>query len=239
MIGCEFFSQATILATRKDIAETSDEKLLGNIPGRISAGSKPFLQSISAFRKCFQSLPACVSLTKFAPSILPQNCSVLIGLNGQDFSWEVEKFILRCQEAGAAYASTNTSKLTSEYGEGGMNESFRTIILSSSCVLGRAPKEWEAVFSSVGINNTVGMSVGNLECNVGGPEHSCSKMAAKVEYLPTTFGKYQFMACNDDDIVTLNGRRIIASMGPFPLRNRDICSVGPRVFVFIHKYRSK
>lgn len=162
---------------------------------------------------------------------------MLIGLTASDFSWEVEKFVSLCTDAGASYASVNTSTLSREFGEGGENQSFRTILLSSSCTLGRASKESQKIYNSVGINNTLGMSVGNLACNIGGPEYSCSEVAAKVEYLPTTFGKFQFMACNDDDIITLNGRRIIASMGPFPLRNRDICSVGARVFIFIQKYR--
>ncbi len=71
-----------------------------------------------------------------------------------------------------------------------------------------------------------------LHC-LGGPDYSCSEMAARIKILPNFFGKYQIVACNDDNIVSLNGQCMIASMGPFFIWNGDICSIGARVFVFI------
>jgi len=44
---------------------------------------------------------------------------------------------------------------------------------------------------------------------------------------------FEFAACNDDDIVTLNGEQVKFSMGSFPLESESICGVGSRVFMFI------
>ena len=55
-------------------------------------------------------------------------------------------------------------------------------------------------------------------------------------YIPSSESKFRLSACNDDDVVTINGKRIIARMGHFPLKNRDVCSVGARVFVFVDDY---
>lgn len=186
-----------------------------------------------------KTLPTCIPLNKFVPSPLPHKSAMLIGLAGSKFSWDVKKFSTLSFDAVAAYAAANSSTLLTEFGEGGNNERFRAVMLSQSCTFGRASKESKKIHSSILMSDTLGMSVADLDCDVGGPEHSCSEMAARIERLPTKFGKFQIVACNDDDIVTLNGRRIIASMGPFPIRNRDICSIGARVFVFISEYKSK
>ncbi len=186
-----------------------------------------------------RSLPSCLPLNRFAPSSLPRDAAMLIGLTGSKFSWDVDKFAASSFDAVANYAAVNLSTLLTEFGEGGCNERFRAVMLSQSCTFGRASKESKKIYSSILINDTLGMSLGDLDCDIGGPEYSCSEMAARIEHSPTKFGKYQIVACNDDDIVTLNGRRIIASTGPFPIRNRDICSIGARVFVFIRKYKPK
>jgi hypothetical protein len=79
----------------------------------------------------------------------------------------------------------------------------------------------------------IGAGVGVIDCNIGGAPLSCSETAATIRYAPTTAGDFQFTALNDDDIVTLNGKRITPGMGSFPLFNEDICTVGARVFVFL------
>ena len=88
---------------------------------------------------------------------------------------------------------------------------------------------------SSNISSTLGLPVGDLDCNVGGPENYCSEMAAMVQYLQSRCGNFQFVAFNDNDIVTLNGQRMSTTAGPLPLRDRDVCSVGARVFVFIEE----
>mmetsp|Transcript_6650 Transcript_6650/g.11843 ORF Transcript_6650/g.11843 Transcript_6650/m.11843 type:complete len:1765 (-) Transcript_6650:235-5529(-) len=230
--GTKGTSKATILATRKDIADMSEKLLLHNISdyisGHLSSVSKTFLQS-SQTPDRFQQLPACVSSTRFVPPML-------IGLQASDVAWEIEKFIEACQDASALEAVASYSKLFNEFGAAGANRLFRTFLLSPSCTIGRASKGTQNTFlPSDHVNSTLGMPVGNLECNIGGPDYSCSEMAAKIQFLPSKYGNFQFMACNDDDIVTLNGQRITESRGALPLRDRDVCSVGARVFVFFYQ----
>lgn len=181
-------------------------------------------------------MPTCVSLIGSAPSVLPRKCALLIGLTASDFSWTVEEFMLASQQAGASNASTSAVDLMQEFGKVGTNQSFRSMVLSSPCILGQASAESQRVYSSIRIRNTMGMTVDRVDCNIAGPERSCSEMAAKIEHLPTQYTNFQFTACNEDDIVTLNGMRIFGSMGAFPLKNGDICGVGARVFVFIEHY---
>jgi len=241
--GTKGTSKATILATRKDIADMSEKQLLHNISshisGHFSSISKSFLQSSQASDKKFQQLPASSSLDMLAPPMRPGSNAVLIGLQASDFGWKMKKFIDACQDASAQNAVALSLKLSNEFGAVGANRSFCTFLLSPSCTMGRASNGSQNPFlSSDHVKSTLGMPVGNLECNIGGPDYSCSEMAAMIQFLPSKFGNFQFMACNDDDIITLNGQRISASMGPRPLRNKDVCSVGARVFVFIEKVAS-
>ena len=236
--GTKGTSKATILATRKDIADMSEAKLLQNVSnyasGRLSSVSKTFLRTNQS-----------TSVQKMNLNHPLRPCTaVLVGLTASDFGWEMQKFINTCQNTlGAQNEAILRIKLTTEFGTTGVNRSFCAFVLSSPFTLGRVSKAAcqnsflaprpASTATSTG-TSTLGMSVGgNVDCDIGGPNYSCSGMAAMIEYMPSKFGNFQFMACNDDDIVTLNGQRVTASTGPLPLRDRDVCSVGARVFVFI------
>lgn len=237
--------KATILGTRKDIADKSDLSLHANIPGRICYGSNVFLQSMQSCEKYAQSLPACIPLNAHAPLPAPRRCALLIGLRATDFSWQVMDFITSCQNMAIRnYLSVSSTELYGEFGMSGINVCFRTMILSSSCILGRASDESEAKYSSVhalnrlntNVESTMGMTVCDVDCDVNGPKRSCSPKAAEIMYMPSNESNFRLAACNDDDIVTINGQRIVARTGHFPLKNRDVCSVGARVFVFVDTY---
>ncbi|KAL9187620.1 hypothetical protein ACHAXT_005998 [Thalassiosira profunda] len=235
--GTKGTSKTTLLTTRKDIADMSERLLLHHVSGHFLSASDNFLRSIQTAGRKFK-LPACVPLSRFAPPLRGERSrALLMGLPPGEFGWEVEKFIAACATAGAANAAGSFATLSVEFGAAGANKSFRAMLLSKSCTLGRAskPSPINLSSSSVQAESTLGMPVGSLDCNVGGPEHSCSERAAKIEYLPSAHSNFQFMACNDDDIVTLNGQRVSAKSGPLPLKHRDICGVGARVFVFIEK----
>ena len=237
--GTKGTSKATILATRKDIADMSETKLLQNVSnyasGRLLSVSKTFLQTNQS-----------TSVQKKNLNHPLRSCTaVLIGLTASDFGWEMQKFINTCQNTlGAQNEAILRVKLTTEFGSTGVNRSFCAFVLSSSFTLGRVSKAAcqnsflipprPASLATSTSTSTLGMSVGgNVDCDIGGPTHSCSELAAMIEYLPSKYGNFQFMACNDDDIVTLNGQQVTAGTGPLPLRDRDVCSVGARVFVFI------
>ena len=225
--GTKGTSKATILATRKDVGGMNEAQLLSNVSGftsgKLSSVSKTFLQQ----------------QTTAAKSLSSSSAALLIGLDAIDFGWNTKTFVDSCDPNDMVGLSI---KLTTEFGANGPNKSFRAFVLSSPFTLGRTTSNAHenryltSESSQAAISGTtLGMAVGNVDCNVGGPDHSCSGMAAKIELVPTKYGKFQFMACNDDDIVTLNGQRVTASTGPCPLRDRDICSVGARVFVFVEK----
>lgn len=236
--------KATILGTRKDIADKNDLSLYANIPGRICSGLNSFLQSMQTYDKYSQSLPACIPLNVHAPSPAPRHCALLIGLQANDFSWQVMDFIASCQNIAInKYLPASSTELYGEFGHSGINVYFRTMIISSSCILGRASIESQKMYSSVhalnrmnAIESTMGMTVGDVDCDVHGPKRSCSAKAAEIIYMPSNESNFRLAACNDDDIVTINGERIVARTGHFPLKNRDVCSVGARVFVFVDTY---
>jgi len=233
--GTKGTSKALILATRKDIAKMDEKELLSNVSNYTSVKH--------------HSIPKTFLPTGESTSLRPPLKALLIGLNSIDFGWEVQKFIKTCQESLSLTQSEVglTIKLTTEYGKDGPNKSFCACMLSSSFTLGRAtggqknkylpPSDALSNTSAPGVSSTstLGMSIDGVDCDIGGPEGSCSEMAAKIEYLPSKHGIFQLMACNDDDIVTLNGQRITASTGPHPLCDKDVCSVGARVFVFIEQ----
>jgi len=240
--GTKGTSKATILGTKKDIADRNDSSLHDNIPGRIGFGSNAFLQSVHSCDKYSQSLPVCIPLNTHAPSPAPRRCALLIGLQANDFSWQVMDFIASCQNIAIRnHLSVSSAELYGEYGIPGMNIYFRTMILSSSCILGRASDESQEKYSSIlalnrlnpNMESTMGMTVGDVDCDVNGPKRSCSPKAAEIIYMPSNESNFRLAACNDDDIVTINGQRIVARTGHFPMKNRDVCSVGARVFVFV------
>jgi hypothetical protein len=226
--GTKGTSKATILATRKDIADMSEKQLLQNVSGytsgNISSISKAFLQS---------SLRPDMNFTE---PMRPHSIAMLIGLQASDFGWEMKKFIDSCNSVGVHSSSALPLIIADQFGANGANRSFYSFVLSSSFTMGRARKDPQNKFlPSADVNSTLGMPIGDLDCDVGGPYNSCSEMAAKIQYLPSKCGNFNFVACNDDDIVTLNGQRINTSTGPLPLRDKDVCSVGARVFVFIEE----
>ena len=232
--GTKGTSKATILATRKDIADTSERLLLHNITdhvsGNVSSVSKSFLRP---------SQYAGVSSNVSAPQIHSRGYAMLIGLSASEFGWTIEKFMESCRDVSGQNTYALSLKLKNEFGPSGSNKSFCSFLLSPSCTIGCASSKSQNTFlSAVHVNSTLGMPAGNLQCNVGGSDFSCSEMAAKIQYSPSEHSNFQFMAFNNDDCVTLNGQRISAHVGALPLRDRDVCSVGARVFVFVENMDS-
>jgi hypothetical protein len=233
--GTKGTSKASVLATRKDIADMSEQSLMQNVSDytasdSVSSIAKNSLGTIHSPGINAQPLP-----TSTPNSVAVPMRPCLIGLRASDFGWDVNKFMDSCRDTSVESASIS-SKISFEFGVA--NTSFFAFVFSSSFTLGRASKEMnDALVSNNGprIGNTLGMPVGNLDCNVGGLEFFCSELAAKIQCGPSKHSNFQFVACNNDDIITLNGQRLYASMGPLPLRDRDICSVGARVFVFVEK----
>jgi hypothetical protein len=234
--GTKGTSKASVLATRKDIADKSEKSLLQIVLGyttseSLLSTSRVFLDTVQSRGMKYHQLPASCNSNTVAVPMQPY----LIGLRASDFGWDMDNFLNLCQDVTVENATILSSKFSSEFDI--VNTSFFAFVFSSPFTLGRASKESTdaLILNAPQMGNTLGMPVGNVDCNVGGVDFSCSEMAAKIVCVPSIYSNFQFIACNDSDIITLNGRRIYANMGPLPLRDRDICSVGARVFIFVEK----
>ncbi|KAL7578416.1 hypothetical protein ACA910_012812 [Epithemia clementina (nom. ined.)] len=155
--------------------------------------------------------------------------AVLVGLP-HDIGWNLDDFV--ASNVDERFVGTNAADiLAGEYDDDGINENFKTCIQGSVCLLGRATNRVIRLCSELlGITVAPGQGVGNIDCHVGGHYGTCSGRASCIRY---AVGEFQLCCLSDRDVVTLNGHRISADMGWVGLEHNDICSVGPRVFMFI------
>jgi hypothetical protein len=255
--GTKGTSKASILSTRKDLADMNEKQLLQNVSSYMTSasGSNNVNVSRTSISKAYLQTSLCPPppTTHSDNTTLNQSMSqdttttstngpyrnaMIIGLKASDFNWQMKTFIESCGVGGSMSLSVTIANLHSQFGNNGVNGTFYALIRSSTFTLGRASNDDctmnKYLPSSCSIS--LGMPVGNLDCNIGGPENSCSTMAAKILYVPSSvYGNYQFIACNNDDVITLNGQRVCMATGPLPLRDKDVCSIGARVFVFIEE----
>mmetsp|Transcript_10188 Transcript_10188/g.15603 ORF Transcript_10188/g.15603 Transcript_10188/m.15603 type:complete len:221 (+) Transcript_10188:586-1248(+) len=165
--------------------------------------------------------------------VAPYGCAVLVGLSSLGFGWDVQSFLSSCELDQTEWEDAEPA-LDLEYKSGGFNSYFRSVMQGPRCIVGRASTLTEKASLSLGLGVVpLGGSSGLLDCNVGGTQGICSEICAMIQHVPSEISQFQFSACNDEDVVTLNGKRITLEMGPFPLLNEDVCSVGARVFVFL------
>ena len=157
--------------------------------------------------------------------------AMLVGLSSKLFGWDVNAFVSSRVFDSVELEKNATAALTSEVAT---NESFRTLLQGPLCVIGNASPSIRKAHKQLGLGAIpIGGPVGEIDCHIGGTLLSCSETAAAIRFASTTASDFQFAALNDEDIVTLNGKRITPGMGSFPLFTEDICTVGARVFVFL------
>ena len=160
--------------------------------------------------------------------------AMLQGLSPSAFGWDLQDFVESCRLSSEQDVMVALQLLAVEYDDDGANEKFRSLMQGSICTIGSASKTTQLMYQKLGLGTVpLGGFVGKLDCHVGGTPGSCSERAALIRYAPTETSQFQFSCLSDDDIVTLNGRRLLTSTGSYPLFHGDICSVGARVFVFI------
>lgn len=172
----------------------------------------------------------CISITGLESTDLPYGHAALIGLSSTSFEWSAEFFVQSIRHRIGQNSDLFLNTLAAECS---LNNRFRSLIQGTPCFIGKAPKFLEKASGSLGFYGLeFGGTIGHVDCNIGGIEGSCSDNACCISYseVPRTF---KFRVCGKNDIVTLNGKRIIPSMGNFPISSGDICSVGARVFMFI------
>ena len=171
-----------------------------------------------------------------SPTATPNRAgaAMLLGLSSVLFGWDVDVFVSSRVFDSKEQERDATTSLNAEFGSTGINESFRTLLQGALCVIGNASPATRKAHKSLGMGKIpIGGAVSCIDCHIGGTMLTCSEAAATIRYAPTSAGDFQFAALNDDDIVTLNGKRVTPGMGSFVLLNEDICTVGARAFVFL------
>lgn len=159
---------------------------------------------------------------------------MLVGLSSVSFGWDAQEYVTSCFDESDTNTDRALSALIAQYSDRGVNDSFRTVVQGTSTVIGCANERTQRMNESLGLRSVpIGGAIGSIDCHIGGSAIGCSENAAYIRYCPTDSGDFQFCALSDTDLVTMNGRRITPKMGCFPLFNEDVCTVGPRVFVFL------
>jgi hypothetical protein len=217
-------AKASVLAPRAAFHEISDDDLFLKVTAKLQHARK-------LNYKLRENMSTTTLLSCF-PSPVPSG-AMLIGLSPSLFGWDSEVFIASQEFKSDLHAREANALIAAEYGDDGTNENFRTFIRGKTTIIGSpGHKTRRAVEQLPGCLQS-GSGLGKIDCNIGGDIVSCTESAACIRFLPSAIGDFQFQALSDDDIVTVNGRRIKTDAGSFPLFNQDICTVGSRVFVFL------
>ena len=221
---------------REELVGEEDSAMAATVAGRILALREKRLNetSASANVRRIRGWSACIPVKNGGK--IPSGCAMLVGLKSSSFGWTVSSFLDSVKDdLGKPLLPALKDAMNREYADEGINNSFRTILQTSVCTLGRAGQHLEDASIALGLGPIEpGATAGHLECNIGGLMQSCSESTARIVYNPTEISDFQFHCIGSErDIVTLNGQRIVANAGPYPLRDRDICSVGSRVFLFL------
>ena len=168
-----------------------------------------------------------------APSTPPIGAAMLIGLSPAWFGWDLQEFV---SSQDTVYDPiTAIQMLAVEYDEDGVNEKFQCVIQGTRTIIGRASEVTQSAYKSLGLGQApLGGAIGKIDCHIGGVPKSCGEYAACIRYAPGEQSDFYIGCLSDDDIVTVNGQRVIPSSGSVPLSDEDVCTVGPRVFAFVH-----
>jgi hypothetical protein len=104
---------------------------------------------------------------------------MLLGLSSALFGWHPQATVTSCYFESDSKAHEATSALVSQYGEGGYNASFRTLIQGTATIIGCASSSTQHVYESLGLGTApVGGAVGSIDCHIGGNSKCCNETAA-------------------------------------------------------------
>ncbi len=171
----------------------------------------------------------CISVGKTQNS-LQSGCALLVGLSSTDAEWSVEDFFTSTYDLLGPEKEIFLPAMRSECS---LSLRFRSLLKGIPCFIGKASLTLEHAMVSLGFyGSELGGTIGRVDCNIGGIGWSCNEVSVCVSYFPEG-NIFHFTVCDENDIVTLNGFRIKASMGSVVIRSGDVCSVGSRVFLFL------
>jgi hypothetical protein len=224
--------RAVALAPRNVFIESSDIELAGAVAKRLVAvrGLHYVITDMMAPAPVMSDFRPCTPVSALPTPLM--GGAMLLGLSPSLFAWTRET-----RSAGwnlSSSAKEAEEALDLEFGLQGNNEIFKTLVQGNLTIIGCASFRTQRVYASFNAGSPpLGGAVGSIDCHVGGNPKACSESAAAIRYIPTSTSGFQFSALSDDDVVTMNGKRITPEMGSFPLFNEDVCTVGPRVFAFL------
>jgi hypothetical protein len=225
--------RAAVLAPRHMFVDLTDVELAEGVSRRLIAARElsyavTDVLAPAPVRSDFRPTAPVSSATSFLGG------AMLLGLSPSLFNWLADTCLADRSFSSEDDTERAQTALTVQFGPKGENESFRTLVQGTTTVLGCASYRTQRVYTSFNFGTPpIGGAVGAIDCHIGGSPKACSESAASIRYNPTPSGDFQFSALSDDDVITMNGRRITPAMGSFPLFNEDVCTVGPRVFVFL------
>lgn len=222
-----------ILAPRDVFERKTDAELSSMAASRLIAARKAFYcasipskapsSAIEEFRPCIP-IPS-------GMSIGPIGGAMLLGLTPSFYGWDLQDFVESNDIPSEQDKMEALQLLAVEYDDDGINEKFKCIMQGTVCIIGCASQK---MYEELGLGKVpIGGVCGRTDCHIGGVPGSCSETSACIRYEPTDISDFQFSCLSSDDIVTLNGQRIMPDIGSFPLFNEDICTVGARVFTFL------
>jgi len=224
-----------VLAARDAFEGVSDADLIGRAATRIKAAREKLYcvantkNSVSTIERWFRP---CIPAANLDPSLHAMGAAMLIGLNPSWFGWDLQDFV-NSQET-IYDPITAIQMLAVEYDDDGTNEKFQCLIQGTRTVLGRASEMTQEAYRSLGLGAVpLGGAVGRIDCHIGGLPKSCGETSACIHYLATEESDFHICSLSDEDVVTVNGRRITTSSGNIPLHDEDVCTIGPRVFAFV------
>lgn len=159
--------------------------------------------------------------------------AILIGLKAAEVGWELKDFVDSRARLHGRDSDDVTRFLTSEYGTGGLNDRFQSVMQGTVCIIGSADLRTQRMYKSLGLGAVpIGGSVGSIDCHVGGLPGSSSEQAACIYYSREGGDSFHLVCLTEEDVVSINGDRLTPDLGAKRLKGDDIVTVGARVFVF-------
>jgi hypothetical protein len=231
-------TKVPFLAPKEMIENHSEADLVAMMATKVKAARDSYYcASVSSLGPSSATSDLRPCLPKRPPRSLPGvplGGALLLGLSPSMFEWDLKDFVESRRLKSEQEKMAALQLLAVEYDEDGVNEKFGSLMQGTTCIIGSASKETQAMYSALGLGTVpLGGTVGSVDCHIGGVPGSCSERAACIRFVPTKTSEFQFSCLSEGDIVTLNGRQIKPESGAFPLQHEDVCSVGARVFVFV------
>jgi hypothetical protein len=214
----------------KDTIDIEDTTLMSHVTSRILASRK---------KQISLTPNVCIPVSKTMKDFLfPSGRAMLVGLSPQDFGWDFESFL----ESSRQFSDNDLPHLSiafeSEFGDGGINSRFCSVIQGFPCIIGKASKHLEEAALTLGLYGAnVGGTIGEIDCNIGGIG-SCSEKAVVISGTSESLDLLKVNICDSTGSIAVDGNILVPTTTEmssmiFTVGNKSIFSIGSRVFMLI------